>query len=85
MVIGGGDCSRYFQVLESNAEKSGVIGLAVARALTLAYPEKSTLLLERNGFVGEETRCAKCFLGWEHTQSIISSRNSEVIHAGKLS
>lgn len=34
----------------------GVVGLAVARALSLAYPEKSTLLLERNHLVGEETR-----------------------------
>ena len=40
-------------------ERLGVVGLAVARALNLAYPEKTTLLLERNRFVGEETRWVK--------------------------
>ncbi|EJD01297.1 NAD dehydrogenase [Fomitiporia mediterranea MF3/22] len=44
----------------------GVVGLAVARALTLNFPNKTTYLVERNGSAGEET----------------SSRNSEVIHAG---
>jgi L-2-hydroxyglutarate oxidase LhgO len=42
----------------------GVVGLAVARALALAG--WSPLLLEKNGWIGEET----------------SARNSEVIHAG---
>ncbi|KAI5124756.1 hypothetical protein M0805_005390 [Coniferiporia weirii] len=44
----------------------GVVGLAIARALALRYPDKTTYLVERNKLVGEET----------------SSRNSEVIHAG---
>ncbi|KAL5487904.1 hypothetical protein ACEPAI_6012 [Sanghuangporus weigelae] len=44
----------------------GVVGLAIARALALSYPDKTTYLVERNGSAGEET----------------SSRNSEVIHAG---
>ena len=39
----------------------GVVGLAVARALSLAYPEKSTLLLERNHLTGEETRQVHAF------------------------
>ena len=43
---------------------AGVVGLAVARALATAGME--TVVLERNGNIGEET----------------SSRNSEVIHAG---
>lgn len=43
---------------------AGVVGLAVARALSAAGME--TVVLERNGSIGEET----------------SSRNSEVIHAG---
>ncbi|KAI1499322.1 FAD dependent oxidoreductase [Biscogniauxia marginata] len=45
---------------------AGVIGLATARALALARPESSTLLLERHAQPGTET----------------SSRNSEVIHGG---
>ncbi|KAH8118484.1 NAD dehydrogenase [Phellopilus nigrolimitatus] len=44
----------------------GVVGLAVARAFALRYPDKTTYLVERNGSAGEET----------------SSRGSEVIHAG---
>ncbi|CAJ2512880.1 Uu.00g009990.m01.CDS01 [Anthostomella pinea] len=44
----------------------GAIGLATARALALAQPSSSTLLLERHAQPGTET----------------SSRNSEVIHAG---
>ncbi|MCO5610077.1 hypothetical protein L7F22_064312 [Adiantum nelumboides] len=44
----------------------GVVGLAVARALTRRWPDKTTFLVERHERVGEET----------------SSRNSEVIHAG---
>ncbi|KAL5527527.1 hypothetical protein ACEPAG_6328 [Sanghuangporus baumii] len=44
----------------------GVVGLAIARALAVNYPDKTTYLVERNGSAGEET----------------SSRNSEVIHAG---
>ncbi|KAA1465976.1 FAD dependent oxidoreductase [Dentipellis sp. KUC8613] len=44
----------------------GVVGLAIARRLTQAFPEKTTFLLERHERAGEE----------------ISSRNSEVIHAG---
>lgn len=44
----------------------GVVGLAVARALSRRFPEKTTVLIERHTRAGEET----------------SSRNSEVIHAG---
>lgn len=44
----------------------GVVGLAIARALSLHPSSPSTLLLERHSAVGTET----------------SSRNSEVIHAG---
>ncbi|KAF4602390.1 hypothetical protein EYR40_005595 [Pleurotus pulmonarius] len=44
----------------------GVVGLAIAEALVKRYPKKTTFLVERNSRVGEE----------------ISSRNSEVIHAG---
>ncbi len=44
----------------------GVVGLAVARELTLAMPDKSVILIERHHRFGEE----------------ISSRNSEVVHAG---
>ncbi|KAF8529158.1 NAD dehydrogenase [Hysterangium stoloniferum] len=44
----------------------GVIGLAIAARLCAVYPTKSTYLVERHSRAGEE----------------ISSRNSEVIHAG---
>lgn len=44
----------------------GVVGLAIAERLTLAFPHLSTFLIERHGQCGRET----------------SSRNSEVIHAG---
>ncbi|KAG9219317.1 hypothetical protein CCMSSC00406_0001727 [Pleurotus cornucopiae] len=44
----------------------GVVGLAIAEALVKRFPKKTTFLVERNPRVGEE----------------ISSRNSEVIHAG---
>ncbi|KAF8259897.1 FAD dependent oxidoreductase-domain-containing protein [Lactarius quietus] len=44
----------------------GVVGLAIARALSHRFPEKTTILIERHTRAGEET----------------SSRNSEVIHAG---
>jgi L-2-hydroxyglutarate oxidase LhgO len=44
----------------------GVVGLAIARALSEHPSSPSTLLLERHSAVGTET----------------SSRNSEVIHAG---
>ncbi|KZT54518.1 pyridine nucleotide disulfide oxidoreductase-like protein [Calocera cornea HHB12733] len=44
----------------------GVVGLAVAQRLVHRWPERSTILVERHGMVGQET----------------SSRNSEVIHAG---
>ncbi len=45
---------------------AGVVGLAVARQLSLRQPAPDILLLEQHGFPGQET----------------SSRNSEVIHAG---
>ncbi|KAI8074118.1 FAD dependent oxidoreductase [Gongronella butleri] len=45
---------------------AGVVGLALARRLAIARPDETTLLLEKNTRVGEET----------------SSRNSQVIHAG---
>lgn len=45
---------------------AGVVGLALARALSLSWPKASVLVLEKNANIGEET----------------SSRNSEVIHAG---
>ncbi|CAG7853799.1 SubName: Full=Uncharacterized protein {ECO:0000313/EMBL:CCA67777.1} [Serendipita indica DSM 11827] len=44
----------------------GVVGLAIARELSLKRPHKSTYLVERHTRTGEET----------------SSRNSEVIHGG---
>ncbi|PFH52579.1 hypothetical protein AMATHDRAFT_139665 [Amanita thiersii Skay4041] len=44
----------------------GEFGLAIAQRLSLRYPTKSTVLVERHPHAGEET----------------SSRNSEVIHAG---
>ncbi|OCH87903.1 NAD dehydrogenase [Obba rivulosa] len=44
----------------------GVVGLAVARRLTQRFPSKTVFLVERHDSVGQE----------------ISSRNSEVIHAG---
>jgi hypothetical protein len=34
----------------------GVVGLAIARHLSLAFPDKSTFLVERHKRVGEETR-----------------------------
>jgi len=45
---------------------AGVIGLAVAEALSRQYPEKVIALFEKHDKFGQET----------------SSRNSEVIHAG---
>ncbi|KAI1490805.1 FAD dependent oxidoreductase [Biscogniauxia mediterranea] len=45
---------------------AGVVGLATARALALARPDSTTLLLEQHAQPGTET----------------SSRNSEVVHAG---
>ncbi|KAI0260505.1 NAD dehydrogenase [Gloeopeniophorella convolvens] len=44
----------------------GVVGLAIARALSQRFTNKTTVLIERHNRAGEET----------------SSRNSEVIHAG---
>ncbi|OJD15519.1 hypothetical protein AJ78_04215 [Emergomyces pasteurianus Ep9510] len=44
----------------------GVVGLSIARHLSIARPNTSTIILERHAAVGTET----------------SSRNSEVIHAG---
>ncbi|PWN50471.1 FAD dependent oxidoreductase [Violaceomyces palustris] len=44
----------------------GVVGLAIASALSRRWPEKTTYLVERHPHIGQET----------------SSRNSEVIHAG---
>ncbi|KAI0299750.1 NAD dehydrogenase [Multifurca ochricompacta] len=44
----------------------GVVGLAITRALSRRFPDKTTILIERHSRLGEET----------------SSRNSEVIHAG---
>jgi len=45
------------------------VGLAIARQLVRTFPSKSTFLVERHGRAGEE----------------ISSRNSEVVHAGEPS
>lgn len=45
---------------------AGIVGLALARALSMRWPSASILLLEKNTGTGQET----------------SSRNSEVIHAG---
>lgn len=45
---------------------AGVVGLALARELSLACPGRDIVLLERHAQIGQET----------------SSRNSEVIHAG---
>lgn len=45
---------------------AGVIGLAIAEALSRQYPDKSVILFEKHSKFGQET----------------SSRNSEVIHAG---
>ncbi|WP_371367606.1 NAD(P)/FAD-dependent oxidoreductase [Sporomusa rhizae] len=45
---------------------AGVIGLAVAEAVSRTYPDKDIILLEKHEKFGQET----------------SSRNSEVIHAG---
>lgn len=45
---------------------AGVIGLAVAEAVSRTYPDKDIVLLEKHEKFGQET----------------SSRNSEVIHAG---
>jgi Predicted dehydrogenase len=45
---------------------AGVVGLAVAEAVSRTYPGKDIILLEKHGKFGQET----------------SSRNSEVIHAG---
>lgn len=45
---------------------AGVVGLAVARELAIAFPGKEIVVLEQHGQIGQET----------------SSRNSEVIHAG---
>ncbi|KAH9843870.1 NAD dehydrogenase [Rhodofomes roseus] len=44
----------------------GVVGLAIARQLVQSFPSKATFLVERHDRAGEE----------------ISSRNSEVVHAG---
>ncbi|KAI0069227.1 NAD dehydrogenase [Artomyces pyxidatus] len=44
----------------------GVVGLAIARHLSLRFVDKTTVLLERHKKAGQE----------------ISSRNSEIIHAG---
>lgn len=45
---------------------AGVIGLALARELSSAFPNKDIVVLEQHRHIGQET----------------SSRNSEVIHAG---
>ena len=45
---------------------AGVVGLAVAAALSKKFPDHSSIVLERHGKFGQDT----------------SSRNSEVIHAG---
>ncbi len=45
---------------------AGVVGLAVAAALSQQFPDHSAIVLERHGRFGQDT----------------SSRNSEVIHAG---
>ncbi|TDL29802.1 pyridine nucleotide disulfide oxidoreductase-like protein [Rickenella mellea] len=44
----------------------GAVGLAIARLLSIRFPDQTTYLIERHQKAGEET----------------SSRNSEVIHAG---
>jgi len=46
----------------------GVVGLAIAAKLVKMYPNRSTVVVERHSKAGQET----------------SSRNSEVIHAGKV-
>lgn len=45
----------------------GVVGLAIARLLSLHYPEKSTFLVERNERAGEETRFVETpnFTNWD--------------------
>lgn len=40
---------------------AGVVGLAIARSLTLNRPGKSVYLVERHLRVGEETRCGAMF------------------------
>ena len=45
---------------------AGVVGLAIAHRLSVDYPDKSILVLEKNSKYGQET----------------SARNSEVIHSG---
>ncbi|KAG0187898.1 hypothetical protein DFQ28_005693 [Apophysomyces sp. BC1034] len=45
---------------------AGVVGLALAEHLTCTHKSESTIIAEKNKYIGEET----------------SSRNSEVIHAG---
>ncbi|MDO9519714.1 MAG: NAD(P)/FAD-dependent oxidoreductase [Pseudohongiella sp.] len=45
---------------------AGIVGLALARELSNAFPSREIVVLEKHGRIGEET----------------SSRNSEVIHAG---
>ncbi len=61
-------CQRTFQLdqVDGVVVGAGVVGLAVARALSLAQPGKQWLVLEQASAIGTGT----------------SSRNSEVIHAG---
>ena len=59
LVIGGGELQ--VGITHGNfhlKEFLGVVGLAIARALALTYPDKTTYLVERNGSAGEETRSA---------------------------
>ncbi|KAH9049215.1 NAD dehydrogenase [Lactarius deliciosus] len=66
------NCTRRYKfkspeaVVDHIVIGGGVVGLAVARALSRRFPEKTTIVIERHTRAGEET----------------SSRNSEVIHAG---
>ena len=65
-------------------ETQGVVGLAIGQRLAQRYPRKSTYVVERHGRAGEETRQVNFNGSITLTLSdlLISSRNSEVIHAG---
>lgn len=61
VVIGGGVLCSLSMVATKCTEilvvwTKGVIGLAVARALSQRFPEKTTILIERHARAGEETR-----------------------------
>jgi L-2-hydroxyglutarate oxidase LhgO len=61
VVIGGGVSCSLSMVATRRTEilvvwTKGVVGLAVARALSQRFPEKTTILIERHARAGEETR-----------------------------